>query len=75
MRELWSQAFREFENCRHSATGADARLRELREEQPELAKLVERIRSQPAISLQPIPWAGHDGNAAPARRGQARCLR
>lgn len=65
MRELWSQAFREFEKLSAlTATEADARLRELQEEQPELAKLVERIRSQPAISLQPIPWAGHDGNAA-----------
>jgi serine/threonine-protein kinase len=65
VRELWSQAFREFEKLSAlTATEADARLRELQEEQPELAKLVERIRSQPAISLQPIPWAGHDGNAA-----------
>ena len=59
MRELWALAFKEFENLSAlSADEVDARMRTLRAEQPELAKLLDQLLNQPAISLQPIPWTG-----------------
>jgi len=66
VRELWAQAFREFEKLSGlTAAEADAHLRALRASEPELAKLVDRIQAQPAISLRPIAWA-EPPNAAPA---------
>lgn len=58
MRELWALAFKEFESLSAmSAADRDARMRVLRAEQPELAKLLDQLLNQPAISLQPIPWS------------------
>lgn len=58
MRELWALAFKEFESLSAmSAADRDARMRVLRVEQPELAKLLDQLLNQPAISLQPIPWS------------------
>lgn len=73
MRELWKQAFREFEKLSVLTAGeAEAHLRGLRDEQPELAKLIERIQAQPAISLPPIAWADADDATATASSPGAR---
>ncbi len=67
MRELWAQAFGEFEKLSALPTdAADRLLRQLRAEQPALAALVDRILAQPAISLQPIAWADSPADAASA---------
>lgn len=79
VRELWALAFREFETLSAMpAAAVETRMRTLRAEQPELAKLLDQLLNQPAISLQPIAWVGDmaaDTRAAGHRLGAYTLIR
>jgi len=57
MRELWAQAFKEFEKLADlTPEAADARMAEIAADNPRVAALIRKMRLEPAINLPPIPW-------------------